>query len=73
MKDGSLPPRMARYGFFEHVVLRRCCRSHPPVARGLPRAVNNLFIQSLVAAFVANKAIADESSARAAITEVASE
>ena len=43
------------------------------VARGLPRAVNNLCIQSLVAAFVANKAIVDESSTRAAITEVGAE
>jgi type II secretory pathway predicted ATPase ExeA len=36
------------------------------VSRGLPRAVNNLAVQSLVAAFAAKKAIVDESSARAA-------
>jgi type II secretory pathway predicted ATPase ExeA len=43
------------------------------VSRGLPRAVNNLAIQSLVAAFADNKAIVDESSTRAAITEVTTE
>jgi len=43
------------------------------VARGLPRAVNNLAIQSLVAAYAANKTIVDESSARAAVTEVTAE
>jgi type II secretory pathway predicted ATPase ExeA len=40
------------------------------VSRGLPRAVNNLAVQSLVAAYAANKTIVDESSARAAVTEV---
>lgn len=39
-------------------------------SRGLPRAVNNLAVQSLVAAFATNKAIVDESSARAALAEV---
>lgn len=43
------------------------------VSRGLPRAVNNLAVQALVAAFADNKAIVDESSARAAVTEVTSE
>ncbi len=42
-------------------------------SRGLPRAVNNLAIQALVAAFAADKAIVDESSARAAVTEVMTE
>jgi len=42
-------------------------------ARGMPRAVNNLAIQALVAAFAAGKAIVDESSARAAIAEVTSD
>jgi type II secretory pathway predicted ATPase ExeA len=42
-------------------------------ARGMPRAVNNLAIQSLVAAFLDGKAIVDESSARAAVTEVTSD
>ncbi len=40
------------------------------VSRGLPRAVNNLAVQALVAAYAANKTIVDESSARAAVTEV---
>lgn len=39
-------------------------------SRGLPRAVNNLAIQALVAAYAADKNIVDESSARAAVTEV---
>lgn len=43
------------------------------VSRGLPRAVNNLAVQSLVAAFADGKAIVDESSARAAVTEVTTE
>ena len=40
------------------------------VSRGLPRAVNNLAVQALVAAFAANKTLVDQSSARAAVTEV---
>ena len=43
------------------------------VSRGIPRAVNNLAIQALVAAFATNKTIVDESSARAAVTEVTTE
>ena len=35
--------------------------------------MNNLAIQALVAAFASNKAIVDESSARAAVTEVTPE
>jgi type II secretory pathway predicted ATPase ExeA len=43
------------------------------VSRGLPRAINNLAVQSLVAAFAAKKSIVDESSARSAVTEVTAE
>ncbi len=43
------------------------------VSRGIPRAVNNLAAQALVAAFATNKTIVDESSARAAVTEVTTE
>ena len=39
-------------------------------SRGYPRAVNNLALQALVAAFAADKAIVDESSTHAAIAEV---
>ena len=39
-------------------------------ARGLPRAVNNLATQALVAAWAAAKSIVDEQAARAAVTEV---
>ena len=42
-------------------------------SRGYPRAVNNLAVQALVAAFAANRAIVDESSARAAVAEVTTE
>ena len=42
-------------------------------ARGLPRAVNNLAIQALVAAFADGKTLVDESSAKAAVTEMTSE
>jgi type II secretory pathway predicted ATPase ExeA len=42
-------------------------------SRGYPRAVNNLAIASLLAAFAANKAIVDESSARTAVTELTTE
>ncbi len=38
-------------------------------ARGYPRAVNNLAINALTAAFARNQAIVDEKSARAAIAE----
>ncbi|MGH3468482.1 MAG: ExeA family protein [Thermocrispum sp.] len=43
------------------------------VSRGLPRAVNNLAVQALVAAFAASKTVVDESCARAAVTEVTTE
>jgi type II secretory pathway predicted ATPase ExeA len=39
-------------------------------SRGIPRAVNNLALQALVAAFADGKGMVDESAARAAITEV---
>ena len=42
-------------------------------SRGYPRAVNNLAVQALVAAFAADKAIVDESSTRAAVAEVTTE
>lgn len=42
-------------------------------SRGYPRAVNNIALQALVAAFAADKAIVDESSARTAVAEVTAE
>jgi type II secretory pathway predicted ATPase ExeA len=42
-------------------------------SRGYPRAVNNIALAALLAAFTAGKAIVDESSARAAVTEVTTE
>ena len=42
-------------------------------SRGYPRAVNNLALQALIAAFAANKTIVDESSTRTAVAEVTAE
>jgi type II secretory pathway predicted ATPase ExeA len=42
-------------------------------ARGLPRAVNNIGLQALVAAYAGRKAIVDQDSARAAGAEVTSD
>jgi type II secretory pathway predicted ATPase ExeA len=42
-------------------------------SRGYPRAINNLALQSLLAAYAADKTIVDESSARTAVTEVTTE
>jgi len=42
-------------------------------SRGIPRALNNLAVQALVAAYAEQKAIVDESSARAAVTEITAE
>lgn len=42
-------------------------------SRGYPRAVNNLAIQALIAAFAEGKGMVDESSTRAAIAEVMAE
>ena len=39
-------------------------------SRGYPRAVNNLALQALVAAFAAGKNLVDESAARSAVAEV---
>ena len=43
------------------------------VGRGLPRAVNNLATQALVATYAQGKAIVDESAARAAAAEIDAE
>lgn len=42
-------------------------------AKGLPRAINNLAIQALVATFAANKSIVDEAAAKMAVVEVIGE
>ena len=42
-------------------------------SRGLPRAVNNLALQALIATFAANKTIVDQAAARAAVAEVTAE
>ena len=42
-------------------------------SRGIPRAINNLAVQALIAAYADSKGIVDESAAKAAITEVAAD
>ena len=42
-------------------------------SRGYPRAINNLAVHALTAAYAADKAIVDENAARAAVTEVTSD
>jgi len=45
--------------------------SRPPA--GLPRSLNNLALQALVATFALNKTIVDESAAKMAVVEVVGE
>jgi len=42
-------------------------------SRGLPRLINNLAVQSLIAAFASKKAIVDQSTARIAVSEISAE
>jgi type II secretory pathway predicted ATPase ExeA len=42
-------------------------------SRGLPRLINNLAVQSLIAAFASKKAIVDQSTARIAVTEISAD
>ena len=42
-------------------------------SHGIPRAINNLAVQALIAAYADNKSIVDESAAKAAVTEVAAD
>ncbi|MBX7554843.1 hypothetical protein ABZX95_50940 [Streptomyces sp. NPDC004232] len=42
-------------------------------SRGYPRAVNNLSLQALVAAFATGKNLVDEAAARASVSEVVGE
>jgi type II secretory pathway predicted ATPase ExeA len=42
-------------------------------SRGLPRAVNNLAVQSLIAAFAAGASIVDDKASRTAVAEASSE
>ena len=39
-------------------------------SRGIPREINNLAVQALIAAYADNKGIVDEQAAKAAFTEV---
>jgi type II secretory pathway predicted ATPase ExeA len=42
-------------------------------SRGLPRAINNLALQALVATYATNKTIVDDAATRAAVAEVTAE
>ncbi len=70
-------------GYLRHH-LELCGRSDPlfsddaidvvhRASRGLPRALNNLAVQGLVAAFMKDQAIVDERAAKTAVVEVAGE
>jgi type II secretory pathway predicted ATPase ExeA len=58
---------------FEHKISDDAITLIHEAARGLPRAVNNIALQALVAAYADRKAIIDEASVRIAITEVTSD
>jgi type II secretory pathway predicted ATPase ExeA len=47
-------------------------RSTTP-SRGIPRAINNLAVAVLIAAYAQGKGIVDETSAKTAVTEVTGE
>ena len=78
-RPGSLrgvrqPVRPERaYGFTEPLLSEDAVALIHQVSRGLPRAVNNLATQALVAAYSTGKSIVDESCARAAVSEVDAE
>ena len=63
-------PPHARRPQRHHVQRRRHQPSSTKSPEAYPRAVNNLAVQALVAAYATNKSIVDEASARAAVTEI---
>jgi hypothetical protein len=72
-QHGQRRPVRMPTGRRRHPVLRRRDRPDPPNQPWLPRAVNNVAIQALLAAFAEGKAIVDEHSTRTAVTEVTTE
>ena len=68
---GYLHAHLAHAGRSDTLYSDDAVRAIHAHARGLPRAINRLAINTLLAAYAAGKTIADESSARTAITEEA--
>lgn len=79
--DGLLPDETASY-LAHH--LKIAGRSDPlftddatalihQTSRGIPRAINNLALAALIAAYAADNSLVDESAARTAVTEVTAE
>ena len=67
--DGYLRAHLALAGRTDTLFSDDAVRAIHAHARGLPRAINRLAINALLAAYTAGKTIADESSARTAIAE----
>jgi len=67
--DGYLRAHLALAGRTDTLFSDDAVRAIHAHARGLPRAINRLAINALLAAYTAGKTIADESAARTAIAE----
>jgi type II secretory pathway predicted ATPase ExeA len=67
--DGYLRAHLALAGRTDTLFSDDAARAIHAHARGLPRAINRLAINALLAAYTAGKTIADESAARTAIAE----
>ena len=68
--DGYLRAHLAAAGRSDTLFSDDAVRAIHTHARGMPRAVNKLAINALLATYAAGKTIVDESAARAAIAEV---
>jgi hypothetical protein len=64
----STPPDACRT--LRPAVLRRRDHLIHQASRGIPRAINNLAVQALIAAYADGKGIIDQSAAKAAVAEV---
>ena len=67
--DGYLRAHLALAGRSDTLFSDDAVRAIHAHARGMPRAVNRLAVNALLAAYTAGKTIADESAARTAIAE----
>ena len=67
--DGYLRAHLALAGRTDTLFSDDAARVIHAHARGMPRAINKLAVNALLAAYTAGKTIADESAARTAIAE----
>jgi type II secretory pathway predicted ATPase ExeA len=67
--DGYIRAHLAHAGRTDTLFSDDAVRAIHAHARGMPRAINKLALTALLAAYSAGKTIADEASARTAITE----